>query len=366
MFESKPLSEIDYEELSEFLHESREEGVRLDYKQEWGSEIAKDACGMANAQGGTILVGIKERRREGRGGVKLAVPNPDDVPGIPRDGKDWKARARDQVIARTRPPVVPEVKVLETPEDPERVVIAIRIEESLDAPHEYNEGNSPQIPIRRADSTQSAGLDDVERLIYRRDRARDGVSREIDLRFFEDRLAPSGGSKPPIIAAFVRPRRGLSVGFAFGHNLDEELRILALSHELGDTFYPKPIPGGVSFEQAQADNARMRAEVHQDGTIYWARALERDRRAYVSDTVPSSETVETNRLEFWDLSMSLLGAVSFAAGAYALERPGLELEVFFGLHDAQGHEISFPAKSIPQPFHSYSGKLPDSPLHRPR
>jgi hypothetical protein len=62
--------------------------------------------------------------------------------------------------------------------------------------------------------------------------------------------------------------------------------------------------------------------------------------------------------------MSLLGTVTFAAGAYALERPGLELEVFFGLHDAQGHEIFFPAKSNPRPFHSYSGKLPGSPRYR--
>lgn len=366
MFESKPLSEIDYNDLSEFLREGREEGVRLDYKQEWGSDIAKDVCGMANTQGGTILVGIKERRREGRGGAKLAVPNPDDVPGIPRGNKDWKARTRDQVISRTRPPVVPEVKVLETPDDPERVVVAIRVDESPDAPHEYNEGNSPQIPIRRADSTQSTGLDDVERLIYRRDRARDGASRQIDLRFFEDRIALSGDSKPPIIAAFMRPRRVISVGFTFSHHLDEELRDLALRHELGSLLYPRPIPGGVSFEQTDADNVRMCAEICQDGTILWAHALRRERSAHVRDTGPSTETVEVRRLDFWELSMSLLGAVGFAAGAYALERPGLELEIFFGLHDAQGHEISFPATSGPPPFHGYSGRLPDSsPLYRP-
>jgi hypothetical protein len=152
---------------------------------------------------------------------------------------------------------------------------------------------------------------------------------------------------------------------AFDHDLDEELRSLALRHELGDVLYPKPIPAGVSFEQTEANNVRMRTEVRQDGTILWARALNRERRARVHDTGPSSEMVETKRLDFWELSGSLLGAVGFAAGAYSLHRPGLELEVFFGLHDAQGHEISFPAKAGPPTFHGYSGKLPDSPFYRP-
>lgn len=185
------------------------------------------------------------------------------------------------------------------------------------------------------------------------------------MRFFEERLALPGDSKPPIIAAFVRPRRALSVGFAFGHNLDEELRSLALHHELGEVLYPKPIVGGVSFEQeAGVGNVQMRAEVRQDGTILWARALTRERNARIHDTGPSSEMVETKRLDFWELVLSLLGAVGFTAGAYSLQRPGTELEVFFGLHDAQGHEISFPATSGPPPYHGYLGKLPDAPLYR--
>lgn len=73
MLQSKPLSEVEYDDLLEFLHEGREEGVRLDYKQEWGSDIAKDTCAMANAQGGTILIGVKERRRACRGKVMEAV-----------------------------------------------------------------------------------------------------------------------------------------------------------------------------------------------------------------------------------------------------------------------------------------------------
>lgn len=364
MVESGPLHEVDFDDLQDFLREGREEGVRLDYKQEWEGEIPKDACALANTFGGSILVGVKELRRQGTGGARLNVPDANDIPGIPRSGKDWMAVARDRIVSRTRPPVVPQVKVLELPGDPERVVIALRIEESPDAPHEVHVSNTPQIPVRRADSTQSAGLDDVERLIYRRDRARDGTGTAVDLHFFEDRLSLPEDESPPIIAALMRPRRVLSLSFDFDHAVDEELRHLALRHDVGDTLRPTPIALGTSFEQPEGASTVSRVEVHRDGTILWARALHREvLNAYRTGEL-TEHPVERRSLDFWELSASLLAAVRFAAAASATVRPGLELEAFFGLHGCQGHEIHLPAQSEPRVFRGYSGRVPDSSFYQ--
>jgi hypothetical protein len=120
MVESGPLHEVDFDDLREFLREGREEGVRLDYKQEWEDEIPKDACALANTFGGSILVGVKELRRQGTDGARLNVPDVNDIPGIPRSGKDWMAVARDRIVSRTRRPGVPQVMVPELPGDPER------------------------------------------------------------------------------------------------------------------------------------------------------------------------------------------------------------------------------------------------------
>jgi hypothetical protein len=89
---------------------------------------------------------------------------------------------------------------------PGRVVLAIRVAESPEAPHEVRLGPSPEIPVRRRDNTESAGIDDVERLLRRRDALRDPAAREADIDFFEGRVATRDDERPPIVAVWMRPR----------------------------------------------------------------------------------------------------------------------------------------------------------------
>lgn len=111
MFGGKQLHEIGYEELAIFLEESREEGVRLDYKEQWTSKIVSNACAFANTYGGYILYGVKEVTQKNRPNQ----PDPQDVPGVDFSKGDPAASLRSKILDNTRPPVPFEVKAVPLP-----------------------------------------------------------------------------------------------------------------------------------------------------------------------------------------------------------------------------------------------------------
>jgi hypothetical protein len=221
VFEGQPLPKSDYSDLKTFLDEQNEEGTRLEYKQEWVGDIPKIACAFANTSGGDIIVGVKEIKPSGKKAGKVNVPDPNDIVGIDPRTKDWKASAKTKISSNTRPPVVPEVELFDIPSKPGRAVLVVRVEESLDAPHEVYVSSTPEMPVRRGDSTQSIGLDDVERLIQRRDRIRQGTGVELVPEFFERLLGPTPSydperlGVPPTVAVAIRPRRISSLRFDF-------------------------------------------------------------------------------------------------------------------------------------------------------
>ena len=123
-----------------------------------------------------MVVGVEEKRDRKDPKIKLKIPDPVNVPGL--KPKDWEASASDAVRSRTRPGLVPEAEALEILNHPDGyVVLLVRVEESLEAPHEVHATCTPEILVWRGGNTESAGLDDVERMIYRRDRVR-GVDLE--------------------------------------------------------------------------------------------------------------------------------------------------------------------------------------------
>jgi hypothetical protein len=80
------------------------------------------------------------------------------------------------------------VKAIALEDGSENVVVVVRVPESLDAPHEVYLGKDPRIVLRRQDSPPPAALGEIEWLIARRDRVREGRHGEVDLDFFEQRL----------------------------------------------------------------------------------------------------------------------------------------------------------------------------------
>jgi len=350
VYEGRPLHETGWEDLKAFLEEGRPEGTRLDYKRKWGQDVVRDACAMANTSGGDLILGVKEveDRR-----AKTHTPDAEDIPGED-SSNDWKMIVEGKIRGRTRPPVVVEAKTLPVGDDPTRAVVVVRVEESLDAPHEVYASSDPEIPVRRGANTVSAGLDDVERMIARREASR--VPREpLVPEFFEGLLGPDPSydldrrGNPPTLAVAMRPRRA-AFAFAFDADLDGVLQYLSIEHYLTDERLLKPDRGGVAFQGPPSGTPRTRVEIRKDAAVLCAWAL---------DAAEPEEPGGARPLDFWDRTRPVLNAARFAGAAYAERRPGTEMEVMIGLSGCQGCSVLVGTRPPRR-----TGEIPDSSFYQ--
>jgi hypothetical protein len=382
VFEGKPLSEVTYNDLVGFLELCRAEGEDLDYKQDWHDRYVRTVCAMANTAGGDLLVGVKEERDERS---KTNRPDPGNVPGIERKPRDLAQSVAAKVRARTRPSLAPEVEAIEVEGRPGRVVLAIRVAESPEAPHEVRLGPSPEIPVRRRDNTESAGIDDVERLLRRRDALRDPAAREANIDFFEGRVATRDNERPPVVAVWMRPRLATGLRFDLDHALDEKLEYLFREHHLGYGAGLAPFSGGLALEGNEGAATASRVEIREDATIRgaWGLAMMDDEGARASGWAPPSgkadesgeEAPDRPWMRFDEIAYRLIRAARFAAAAYGTRRTAVEVEFLFGLHRCQNFRVIVPVllrerpKGVeynPTPFGSYHGRVPGHPMgHEP-
>lgn len=360
MFGNKHLHQVTYSELAAFLHEQRDEGVRLDYKESWTNKIVETACAFANTYGGYIFYGVKEVEQPNRPNQ----PDPEDVSGLDFSKGDPAASLRSKIMDNTRPVVEPQIHAVPLEGSTGKGVLIVQVEESVDAPHEVLFPGATRIPVRRADTTVSASLDEIERLIERRDSLRAQSTVALGVEFFTDRLR--GGRDgygdpqrtPPMMGVAIRPWRSNSVRFAFDSSLDQEIRQAGLRCDVADTLRLRTAPVGLIMEDHEDSIPDVRVEVHRDGTIRSARVLLRETRPPMAF---SEGTTNERWLDFGEVVQFACAMVRFAATIYALRRPGVEMEVWFGLADCTGHKIQIPGRGRSR---SHSGQIPDSPFYQ--
>ena len=80
----KPLNQITYADIDQFVQEKRPEGKTVDYKRDaYGNrdedkkELLKDTSSFANTQGGDILIGVDEDKGVPTGIPGVTVPDID-------------------------------------------------------------------------------------------------------------------------------------------------------------------------------------------------------------------------------------------------------------------------------------------------
>jgi len=183
MLFSKRIDEITYEDVLAFCKESHEEGIRLDYKADWPSDLAKVMAAMANTFGGLILVGVDEEDR------KPKLP----IAGVKLTSKEQLSQKVSSIaFDAIYPPLFPEVAVCDftkgRAKKATRTVVVIRVHESHETPHAVENGT--KVYLRVADQTKPrfieklADIDTIQWLLNKRQRAV-----ELRARLIEDAVA---------------------------------------------------------------------------------------------------------------------------------------------------------------------------------
>lgn len=149
-----PLSEITFEHVDRFCG-TFEEGVRVEYKRELPRDIPKVIASFANTVGGICLLGVETEPATNR--PKLPIVGMESIPGI-------EERLVQSSQTGIYPAVAPAVRVLDVPGQPGRVVVVVKVDESIEAPHAIE--NSTRVYIRTGSVSQPYELADIARIEY--------------------------------------------------------------------------------------------------------------------------------------------------------------------------------------------------------
>ena len=137
-FFEKNIENLEYKDITNLVCINRiPETYNLDYKFEYpkNEKLAKLMCSFANASGGYIIVGIEE----------LSVKNqntgePDKINGVEK--ADHTTKVTNIAISHSQPKIIPYIKTIEMDTNPEKVVVIIKIDESLEPIMYYSKNDS--------------------------------------------------------------------------------------------------------------------------------------------------------------------------------------------------------------------------------
>lgn len=148
---TKPIDKITFEDVENFCHEFGE-GVRVEYKQEI-AHVPKIISSFANTLGGIFVIGAETDELN-----KVVFP----IKGIEKEPQ-IEERILQSALTGIYPAVIPEVAIVDMP-DPNNIVVVVRIDESIQAPHAIQ--NSTKVYIRTGSITQPYELADTDRIAY--------------------------------------------------------------------------------------------------------------------------------------------------------------------------------------------------------
>ena len=169
---TKDFNEIQFKDVKNFFGMNLREGRRLDYKENFPKDLAKTIIAFANTSGGIILIGVKANNNTNL---------PEKIVGVPLT-TGLEERVTNITMSNIRPPISPEVKVCPYKSETslsqdDKAVIVVRVSQSDIAPHSDEHTNA--IWVRNHNRCDMASLDDIERLLERRD-AKTEIRKEMD------------------------------------------------------------------------------------------------------------------------------------------------------------------------------------------
>lgn len=117
-----PEGQIAFSDIEKFCLEEPEEDLILDYKVDWPADLSRILCGMANVQGGMVLIGVGTQK-----GTRKPVWPP---PGVTGTDDSLHQRAIQIAYDNIYPPVLPQIDVVRFPTDLDKAIVVIRVDAS--------------------------------------------------------------------------------------------------------------------------------------------------------------------------------------------------------------------------------------------
>ena len=149
-----PVNDLKFTDVETFCGKFGE-GVRVEYKSAMIRDIPKTISAFANTLGGIIIIGVKTDK------VKNEVIFP--IEGINRE-EGIEDKIINSALEGIYPAVLPEVKVIDVPNAKNKIVVVIKVHETIEAPHAIQ--NSTRVYIRTGSRSQPYELADIDRLEY--------------------------------------------------------------------------------------------------------------------------------------------------------------------------------------------------------
>lgn len=211
-----PLDKIDFPKVEEFCR-NWAEGARVEYKSSLAN-VAKVVSSLANTGGGIIIFGVEIDKKTNMPLFPIA--------GIENTG-GFEESVTQACIQGVYPPILPAVKLVPIPSAPEKIVVVVKITESLDAPHAIE--NSTKVFIRVNCATEPVQLAAIDRIEWLLSRRKDSESRrEGIVKTALEKFELPGLPRLSVIIGPLYPHRNILTR----DGLEEKVKILKTKHEL--------------------------------------------------------------------------------------------------------------------------------------
>ena len=149
---TKSIDEITFEDVESFC-KKWPESVRVEYKTEI-KDIPKIVSSLANMYGGMFLIGVEADKTKNE--VIFPIEGISETPGI-------QEQIQQSALEGIYPAVIPEISLIDV-SNSGNVVVVIRVDESVQAPHAIQ--NSTRVYIRTGSITEPYELADIDRISY--------------------------------------------------------------------------------------------------------------------------------------------------------------------------------------------------------
>ncbi|MGH7181702.1 MAG: AlbA family DNA-binding domain-containing protein [Nitrospiraceae bacterium] len=266
------LDKLTIEQVKDFcgmktLPDTRvKEGLRIDYKREFPSDLGKSIASMANTSGGLVLIGIEEDQ-----GVPITIE------GIDLGADDIKTRISNIAYSTIDEPLIPEVGVCFLGAGTSRGVVVVRVPMSQNTPHMYMKGGDNTIYVRINDRLARADRQTIDRLYQRKAQASEGfratLSRERD---FVGLTNYQNGFR----ALTIVPELLSECRIHFNQTTDLYFEQTKPMEIWGDLIRDR---NHIAFV-GQKQDAEQRFSIGEGGIIHYGEAIENSELAYVGGT----------------------------------------------------------------------------------